>query len=82
MGKKIDIPEKQRKHRWVTEAIDNKQMVLSVWPSPDEMNKGKKQERFFETIVKIGNDPRVTNVRKANHEEYMIVYLFDLDPDA
>lgn len=82
MGKQIDIPEKQRKHRWVTEAINDKQMVLSVWPSLDEIAQGKKQERFLETIAKIGNDPRVTSVRKASHDEHHVVYLFDLDPDA
>lgn len=82
MGKKIDIPEKQRKHRWVTEAIADSQAVLSVWPSPDEIKDAKKQEHFLETIAKIGNDPRVTNVRKASHDEHHIVYLFDLDPDA
>lgn len=54
----VDIPEKQRRHRWVTEAISNGDDVLSVWPSPDEIKPGKKQERFLETIAKVGNDPR------------------------
>jgi len=82
MPKKIDIPEKQRKHRWVTDAIADGQVVLSVWPSADEIAEGKKQDRFLETVAKVGNDPRVTSVRQEPSDEYHVVYLFDLDPDA
>lgn len=78
----VDIPDRPRKHRWVTEAISQGELILSVWPSPDEITNKAKQKRFLETVAKVGNDPRVTNVRKVPHDDYTVVYLFDLDVNA
>ena len=79
MTKKVKMPEKPRKHRWVTEALNEGERVLSVWPSPDELESESKQNRFLETIAKIGNDPRVVNIEKLPHNQYSVVYLFYLD---
>ena len=75
----VNSPDKPRKHRWITEAIKQGEATLSVWPSEDEIQDAKKQEKFLEVISKIGNDPRVVSVRKASHPEYNIVYLFEIE---
>ncbi len=71
--------EKPKKHKWVTEAIAAGDRVMSVWPSPDEVTSKVKLDRFYETIEKIGNDPRVVNVRKIDHKEKVVIFLFDID---
>lgn len=75
----VDVPQKPRRHRWVTEALNQGDAQLSVWPSPDELRPGKKQDRFLETIIKIGNDPRVRDIKKSPHPEYNVIYVFYLD---
>lgn len=77
----ITVPDKPRKHRWVTEALSNKETILSVWPSKDELTSDKKKEKFLETIAKIGNDPRVVKVDKQDHDEHTVVFLFHLEDD-
>lgn len=72
------LPDKPRKHRWVTEALEAGESKLSVWPSPDDLKSAKKKQRFLETIAKVGNDPRVTNVERHLHDQYSVVYVFDL----
>ena len=80
MGK-VDIPEKPRKHRWVTEALSAGDLTLSVWPSPDDIKNQTKQDRFLETIAKVGNDPRVAKVERHTHETHNVVYIFHLKND-
>lgn len=70
---------KAKKHRWVTEAIAAKDRVLSVWPSPEEIASKDKLAKFFETIERISDDPRVVNIRKIDHNEKSVVFLFDID---
>lgn len=72
---------KPKKHRWVTEAIQAGDVVLSVWPSKDDLSNKEKEKSFFSTIEKIGQDPRVINIRRATHPEHKVVFLFDIDPD-
>jgi hypothetical protein len=79
MSDDIKLPDKPRKHRWVTEALNQGESILSVWPSEDEVKDGRKKERFLEVIAKIGNDPRVSNIVKMPHNQYSVVYLFHLD---
>ncbi len=71
--------DKAKKHKWVTEAISAGDKVLSVWPSPDEVASKAKLDKFYETIEKVGNDPRVVNVRRIDHKEKVVVFLFDID---
>lgn len=68
-----------KKHKWVTEAISTGDKVLSVWPSKDDVSSKAKLDKFYETIEKIGNDPRVVNVRRLDHKEKVVIYLFDID---
>jgi len=79
MNDKIALPSKVRKHKWVTEAINEGQLTLSVWPSKYEVEVGPKQKKFLEVIAKVGNDPRVTNVEKKLSKEYSVVYIFHLN---
>lgn len=72
------LPDKPRKHRWVTEALNAGDNKLSVWPSPEDFKTDSKKQRFLETIAKVGNDPRVTNVSRHDHDEYGVVYVFEL----
>ena len=74
----VKLPEKPRKHKWVTESIVGGDVVLSVWPSVDDLQTEARQQRFLETIAKIGNDPRVTRVEKHPHDESSVVFLFHL----
>jgi len=74
----IKLPEKPRRHRWVTEALNTGDSTLSVWPSPDDIQNEKKRERFLETVAKVGSDPRVTWVEKFPHDVHTVVYLFHL----
>lgn len=75
---KITLPEKPRKHRWISEALKNGDETVSVWPSPDDLKTPKRRERFLETIAKVGNDPRVVKVEKHPHDIYSVVFLFHL----
>ena len=68
-----------KKHRWITEAINAGDKVLSVWPSKEDLASKAKMNKFFETIEVIGNDPRVVNVRRLEHKELVIIFLFDID---
>ena len=77
----VQLPEKRRKHRWVTEALDAGETVVSVWPSPDDLKSESKKKRFLETIAKVGNDPRVRSVEKKAHDVYSVVFLFHLNND-
>lgn len=72
------LPEKPRKHRWVTEALSAGDNKLSVWPSPEDLKTESKRRRFLETVAKVGNDPRVMNVNRHDDDEYGVVYVFDL----
>lgn len=74
----IKISEKPRKHKWVTEALNAGEAKLSVWPSPGEFKQESKKKKFLEVIAKIGNDPRVTDFAKCDHEEHGVVYIFDI----
>ena len=74
----VKLPDKPRKHRWVTEALEAGQSKLSVWPSPDDLKSAKKTERFLETIKKVGNDPRVVDIEKFRHDQYSFVFVFKL----
>lgn len=78
MSKKQMLPNKPRKHKWVSEAISAGDAVLSVWPSPDDIKTPVKRKRFLETIAKVGNDPRVVRVERAPHDVYSVVFLFHL----
>lgn len=71
--------EKPKKHRWVTEAISAGDRILSVWPSKDDLSSKAKLDKFYETIEKIGNDPRVVDVRRVDHKEKSVVFFFDID---
>jgi hypothetical protein len=79
---KVKLPDKPRRHRWVTEAIKAGEEKMSIWPSPDEVTNEKKKQHFLETIAKVGNDPRVINIEKHFHDTYSVVFLFYLDPNA
>ncbi len=68
-----------KKHRWVTEAITAGDKVLSVWPSKEDLSSTIKLNKFFETVEVVGNDPRVVNVRRIDHPELVVVFLFDID---
>jgi len=72
------IPEKPRKHPWVSSAITAGESRLSVWPSPDDLKTEVKKTRFLETIAKVGNDPRVSDVKRHPHEVHGVVYVFDI----
>ncbi len=67
------------KHRWVTEAINAKEDSLSVWPSQDELASKVKLKKFFDTIEKIGGDPRVIDVKRNEHKEHKVVFVFKID---
>jgi hypothetical protein len=73
---------KVRKHRWVTEAIEAGDRMLSVWPSKDDLSSDLKKRKFFEVIEKIGDDPRVINVRRIDHPDHIAVFLFDIDSNV
>jgi len=77
----ITIPKKQRRHRWVTETLKKGELILSVWPSPDEIKIESKQQNFLSVIAKIGNDPRVTKIDKRPHDQFGEVFLFHLVND-
>jgi|RhiMethySRZTD1v2_1073278.scaffolds.fasta_scaffold47937_5 hypothetical protein len=70
------------KHKWVTEAINAKENSLSVWPSQEELQSKTKLKKFFETIEKIGNDPRVIDIRRDEHREHKVVFIFTIDTDV
>ena len=72
------LPDKPRKHPWVSSAIAAGEFKLSVWPSKDDLKTETKKTRFLETIAKVGNDPRVTDVKRHPHETHGIVFVFDL----
>ena len=72
------LPNKPRKHPWVSSAIAAKEARLSVWPSPDDLKTEAKKSRFLETIAKVGNDPRVVDVKRHPHEVHGVVFVFDL----
>ena len=74
----VKLPDKPRKHRWVTEAISLGDSTLSVWPSPDDIKTPAKRQRFLETIAKVGNDPRVMKIEKRRHDVHSVVFLFYL----
>ena len=73
--------QKPRKHRWVTEALNEGETFLSVWPSPNELKNSTTKKKFLDTIEKIGNDPRVEDVSKRDHDRYQVVYVFSLSKD-
>jgi cytochrome P450 len=75
----ITIPDRPRKHRWVTEALSQGSETVSVWPSPDDLKTDKRRRRFMETIAKVGNDPRVKDVTKHRHDVYSFVFVFHLE---
>lgn len=81
MTKTIEIPDKPRKHKWVTEALSEGKTKLSVWPSPGDLQTESKRERFMQTIAKVGNDPRVHKVEKHMHDVHSVVFLFHLTDD-
>ena len=72
---------KPAKHKWITEAIKAKEGSLSVWPSVEELASKAKMDKFFETIEKIGSDPRVTDVNRKEHREHKVVFVFTIDVD-
>lgn len=71
--------DKPKKHRWVTEAINAGDRVLSVWPSKEELASKEKMKKFYDALEKINEDPRVLTVRRMDHPEYTVVFLFDID---
>jgi hypothetical protein len=71
-----------KKHKWITDAIEAGDRVLSVWPSKEDLTSEDKKRKFFETITKIGDDPRVMNVRRIYHPEHVAIFLFDIDETA
>lgn len=75
------MTNKPKKHKWITEAINSGDKILSVWPSKDDLSSAEKTEKFFETIQKIGDDPRVVDVRRIDHHEYKTVFLFEINKD-
>jgi hypothetical protein len=74
----IKMPNKPRKHRWVTEAINKGERVVSVWPSEDDLKSAKSKERFLEIIAKVANDPRVFDIKRHSHADHNVVFLFHL----
>ncbi|MHA2063134.1 MAG: hypothetical protein ACXABY_02015 [Candidatus Thorarchaeota archaeon] len=74
----VKLPDKPRKHRWVTAALAGGDLTLSVWPSSGDTKTEAKKKRFLETIAKVGNDPRVVKVEKHRHDEHDVVFLFHL----
>ena len=72
------LPDKPRKHPWVSSAIAAGELKLSVWPSTDDLKTEVKKTRFLETIAKVGNDPRVVDVKRHPHDTHGIVFVFDL----
>ena len=71
--------EKMRKHKWITEAINAGEKVLSVWASKEDKSSKKKEKEFLDVIEKIGLDPRVKDVRRVDHPDYGIIFLFDIN---
>jgi hypothetical protein len=67
------------KHKWVTESINAKQESLSVWPTQEELANKVKLKKFFQTIEKIGSDPRVIDVERKEHLEHKVVFIFKID---
>jgi hypothetical protein len=72
---------KPRKHKWVTEALNEGERTLSVWPSADEVQNDRKKQRFLETVAKVGNDPRVKKIDTIPHNQYALVYIFHIEND-
>ncbi len=68
-----------KKHRWITEAINAGDKVLTVWPSKEDLASKPKMAKFFETVESVGNDPRVVNIRRVEHPDLVVVFLFDID---
>lgn len=75
------LPDKPRKHKWVTEALSEGKNKLSVWPSPSDLKTDSSRDRFMQTIAKVGNDPRVQKVEKHMHDVHSVVFLFHLVDD-
>lgn len=72
------LPDRPRKHRWITETISSGDTTLSVWPSPDDVKTSAKRQSFLETIAKVGNDPRVIKVERHLHDINGVVFLFHI----
>ena len=77
----VKLPDKPRKHRWVTTALAEGDLTLSVWPSLDDVKTETKKKRFLETIAKIGSDPRVAKVERHRHDVHNVVFLFHLSDE-
>ena len=75
----IKIPKQQRKHRFITEAIESGESTTSVWPSPDELKNETKKKLFLQGLAKIGNDPRVIDIKRHLHDQYGVVFVFHLN---
>lgn len=75
------LPDKPRKHRWVTEAINSGDLTLSVWPDEDDLKTDKTKEGFMSVIAKVGNDPRVIKIEKHGHDKHQVVFVFSLNDD-
>lgn len=78
---KVTKPVKTERHKWVTEAIKAKENSLSVWPSVEELASKTKMKRFFDAIEAIGSDPRVVDIRRDEHREHKVVFVFTIDVD-
>ena len=74
----VKLPDKPRKHRYVTEAITSGESAVTVWPSPDDLKTPAKRKSFMETIAKVGNDPRVVRIEKYPHDIKHVVFLFHI----
>ena len=74
----VKLPDKPRKHKWVTEALSEGNLTLSVWPSSDDTKTAARRKRFLETIAKVGSDPRVVRLEKHLHDLHGVVFLFHL----
>ena len=65
-----------RKHPWITKTIKAGEKILSVFASDEDLINEKKKKKFFDTLLKIGSDPRVTKLEKSEHATHGIVYMF------
>ena len=72
---------KPKKHKWVTEALEKDNNLLSVWPSKDDLSSDAKLTKFFDIVEKIGNDPRVVDCKRVEHKEHNVVFIFTIDKD-
>lgn len=75
------LPDKPRKHRWITEAINAGDLTLSVWPDEADLKTEKTKEGFLGVIAKVGSDPRVTKVEKHRHDKHHVIFVFSLSDD-